>query len=321
MKKPGLLLSLLPVALLVGIIVLSSSLFDGDLTSGPAQTALVVAAAVGSLIAIFYLKVPWEKLEEAMVTNLKNTGGAIFILLMIGALTASWVQSGVVPSLVYYGLELVHPSIFLIVIFIFTAVISLMIGSSWTTIGTIGVAMISAGSILGLHTGWLAGAIISGAYFGDKISPLSDTTNLAASISGVKLYDHVKYMLITNIPAVLICGIVFAVVGARAVSGGTLNVESQMKDIASTYNVSPWLLLIPAFTIFLMIKKISPILTLLLSAVFASLMACLVQPQIISQISPYDSYSWQTFFYAPIKLMSSHVDLAECWRLPVLSRP
>ena len=198
MKKPGLLLSLLPVALLVGIIVLSSSLFDGDLTSGPAQTALVVAAAVGSLIAIFYLKVPWEKLEEAMVTNLKNTGGAIFILLMIGALTASWVQSGVVPSLVYYGLELVHPSIFLIVIFIFTAVISLMIGSSWTTIGTIGVAMISAGSILGLHTGWLAGAIISGAYFGDKISPLSDTTNLAASISGVKLYDHVKYMLITK---------------------------------------------------------------------------------------------------------------------------
>lgn len=310
MKKPGLLLSLLPVALLVGIIVLSSSLFDGDLTSGPAQTALVVAAAVGSLIAIFYLKVPWEKLEEAMVNNLKNTGGAIFILLMIGALTASWVQSGVVPSLVYYGLELVHPSIFLIVIFIFTAVISLMIGSSWTTIGTIGVAMISAGSILGLHTGWLAGAIISGAYFGDKISPLSDTTNLAASISGVKLYDHVKYMLITNIPAVLICGIVFAVVGARAVSGGTLNVESQMKDIASTYNVSPWLLLIPAFTIFLMIKKISPILTLLLSAVFASLMACLVQPQIISQISPYDSYSWQTFFYAPIKLMSSHVDIA-----------
>ena len=166
MKKPGLALSLLPVAILVGIIIIGSQLFGGDLTSGPAQIALVFAAAVGSLIAIYSLKVPWEKIEEAMITNLKNAGGAIFILLMIGALTASWVQSGVVPSLVYYGLQLVHPSVFLIVIFVFTALISLLIGSSWTTIGTIGVAMMSAGSILGLHPGWLAGAIISGSYFG-----------------------------------------------------------------------------------------------------------------------------------------------------------
>ena len=310
MKKPGLLLSLLPVAILVGIIILSSSLFDGDLTSGPAQIALVFAAAVGSLIVMFYLKVPWEKIEEAMVTNLKNAGSAIFILLMIGALTASWVQSGVVPSLVYYGLKVVHPSIFLIVIFVFTALISLLIGSSWTTIGTIGVAMMSAGSILGLHPGWLAGAIISGSYFGDKISPLSDTTNLAASISGVKLYDHVKYMLITNVPAVIITGIIFAIVGASAASNANLDVHGQMEDIASTYNVSPWLLLIPAFTIFLMVKKISPILTLLLSALFASLVACIVQPQIISQISPYGEFSWQTFVYAPLKLMSSHVDIS-----------
>ena len=310
MKKPGLALSLLPVALLVGIIIISANLFGGDLTSGPAQTALVFAAAIGSLIAMFALKVPWEKIEEAMVTNLKNAGSAIFILLMIGALTASWVQSGVVPSLVYYGLQLVHPSVFLIVIFVFTALISLLIGSSWTTIGTIGVAMMSAGSILGLHPGWLAGAIISGSYFGDKISPLSDTTNLAASISGVKLYDHVKYMLVTNIPAVIVTGVIFAIVGASAAKGVALDVHSQMADISSTYNVSPWLLLIPAFTIFLMVKKLSPILTLLLSALFASIIACIAQPQIISQISPYEPYSWQTFLHAPIKLMSSHVDIS-----------
>ena len=310
MKKPGLALSLLPVAILVGIIIIGSQLFGGDLTSGPAQIALVFAAAVGSLIAMYALKVPWEKIEEAMVTNLKNAGGAIFILLMIGALTASWVQSGVVPSLVYYGLKLVHPSVFLIVIFVFTALISLLIGSSWTTIGTIGVAMMSAGSILGLHPGWLAGAIISGSYFGGKISPLSDTTNLAASISGVKLYDHVKYMLITNVPAVIVTGIIFAIIGASAAKETTLDVHSQMADIASTYNVSPWLLLIPVFTIFLMVKKISPILTLLLSAIFASVIACFVQPQIISQISPFENMSWETFLYAPIKLMSSHVDIA-----------
>ncbi len=310
MKKPGLALALLPVAILVGIIILCSSLFDGDLTSGPAQTALVFAAVIGSLIAIFYLKVPWENIENAMTKNLKSAGGAIFILLMIGALTASWVQSGVVPSLVYYGLKLVHPSVFLIVIFVFTTLVSLMIGSSWTTIGTIGVAMMSAGSILGLHPGWLAGVIISGAYFGDKISPLSDTTNLAASIAGVKLYDHVKYMLITNIPAVLICGVVFAIVGAGAASAANLDIEGQMADLTSTYNISPWLLLVPVFTIFLMIKKLSPILTLLLSAVFASVLACIVQPQIISQISPFEVNTWQTFIYAPIELMSSHVDIA-----------
>ncbi|MBR2136215.1 MAG: sodium:proton antiporter [Bacteroidales bacterium] len=310
MKKPGLLISLLPVAILVGTIVLSSSLFDGDLTSGPAQTALVFAAAVGSLIAMFCLKVPWDKIEKAMTTNLKNAGGAIFILLMIGALTASWVQSGVVPSLVYYGLKIIHPSVFLIVIFVFTALVSLLIGSSWTTIGTIGVAMMSAGSILGLHPGWLAGAIISGSYFGDKISPLSDTTNLAASISGVKLYDHVKYMLITNVPSVIIAGVIFAIVGTSAASEASLDVEQQIADISSTYNVSPWLLLIPAFTIFLMVKKLSPVLTLLLSAVFASLLACILQPQIVDQISPFGQMTWQTFFYAPIKLMSSHIDIA-----------
>ena len=310
MKKPSLILSLLPVLLLIAVIILGSFLFNGDMTEGPAQVALILAATVGSLIAIYALKVPWEKIEHSMVHSLKNTGGAIFILLMIGALTASWVQSGVVPTLIYYGLKLIRPSMFLITIFIFTALISLMIGSSWTTIGTIGVAMLSAGSILGLHPGWLAGAIISGAYFGDKVSPLSDTTNLAATISGVKLYDHVKYMLITNVPAVIVTGIVFAFIGSYAATDNPLNVEEQISQISSTYNVSGWLLLIPAVTIFLMIKKVSPVLTLFISAVVASIAAVIFQPQIIAQISPYGDFTWRTFFYAPIRLMSNHIDIA-----------
>ena len=140
MKKPSLFLSFIPVIVLVAIIIISIFVYKGEITTGPAQIALIAATVTGALIAIMKLKIPLENLEQGMLENLSNAGVAIFILLMIGALTASWTQSGVVPSLVYYGLELINPSVFLIVIFIFTAVISLMIGSSWTTVGTIGVA-------------------------------------------------------------------------------------------------------------------------------------------------------------------------------------
>ncbi len=308
-KKPSLLVSLIPIVILVSLIFLLSRLFSGDVTSGPAQVALIVAGVLGALIAITKYKVPWENLEEAMLGNLKDTGGALFILLMIGALTATWVQSGVVPSLIYFGLKLINPSAFLIVAFIFTAAISLMLGSSWTTIGTIGIALLSAGQILGLHAGWVAGAIISGAYFGDKLSPLSDTNNLAATIAGVKLYDNVKYLLITNIPTVIITGIVFWIVGMNVNASAPVDVQGQIAAIKSTYNVSIWLLLIPAFTIFLMVKKISPFLTLFLSAIFAGIVACVAQPQIIGQISPFAAGDWRTYLYAPVKIMAAHVDI------------
>ena len=157
MKKPGLLLSLLPVVILIAIIAIGVKLFEADITSGPSQVALLFASLVGALIAMFHLKVPWEKLEAGMIDNLAKTGSAIFILLMIGALTASWTLSGIVPTLIYYGLQIINPSIFLLVIFLFTALISITIGSSWTTVGTIGVAMLSTGEILGFHSGWLAG--------------------------------------------------------------------------------------------------------------------------------------------------------------------
>ena len=226
-KEPTLFLALLPVVILIAMMAVGVYLFKDDLTSGPSQMALVTAAIIGALIAIFHLKIPWEKIEEGILKNLTNTGGAIFILLMIGALTASWIQSGVVPTLIYYGLKIINPSIFLLIVFLFTGVISLMAGSSWTTIGTIGVAMISTGEILGFHTGWLAGAIISGAYLGDKLSPLSDTTNLAASISGVDLYKHIKYMAITNIPAFLLVGVIFSVAGFFIPTNTVLDVEQQ----------------------------------------------------------------------------------------------
>lgn len=308
-KKPTLLMAMLPVIILILAMAIGVYLFGDELTSGPSQMALVTAAIIGALVAMFKLKIPWEKIEEGILKNLTNTGGAIFILLMIGALTASWIQSGVVPTLIYYGLKIIHPSVFLLIVFIFTGVISLMAGSSWTTIGTIGVAMISTGEILGFHSGWLAGAIISGAYLGDKLSPLSDTTNLAASISGVDLYKHIKYMAITNLPTFILVGVIFAVAGFFIPTNAVLDVEQQCAEIASTYNISLWLLLIPCFTIFLIFKKLSPFITLFLSAIAATVVAMFAQPDIINQISPYAEGELMRYIYVPLKMLSSHVDI------------
>lgn len=310
MKRPSLFLSLFPIIILVLILVAGVRLFGDGLTSGPSQIALIAAGVVGAVIGILYYKTPWEKIEESILDNLSKTGSAIFILLMIGALTAAWIQSGVVPSLIYYGLILIHPSIFLLIVFLFTAIISLMAGSSWTTIGTVGVAMLSAGQILGFHSGWLAGAIISGAYFGDKVSPLSDTTNLSASISGVNLYKHVKYMLITNIPLLILTAIFFTVAGFLIPSASNLDIEKDLAQIASAYNISPWLLLIPAFTIFLIFKKVSPFITLFLSALLGAVVAIFAQPQIIAQFTPYATNSIETYIYAPLKILSSPISIS-----------
>ncbi len=309
MKRPTLFLALLPVVILVMIIAVGVYLFGDGLTSGPSQVALITASVVGALVAILYLKVPWEKIEEGMLDNLSKTGSAIFILLMIGALTSSWILSGVVPTMIYYGLKVINPSIFLFVIFIFTALISTMAGSSWTTIGTIGVAMLSAGEILGFHQGWLAGAIISGAYLGDKVSPLSDTTNLSASISEVNLYTHIKFLMITNIPLVIICAVIFAVAGFFVPVNAQLDVAQQCAEIASTFNVSLWLLLIPGFTIFLIFKKVSPYITLFLSAIAGTVVAMFAQPDIISQITSYTEGDIMRYIYAPLKMLSSEVTI------------
>lgn len=309
MKKPSILLSCVPIVVLVVLIVIGSVLFGDDLTSGPSQIALLGAGLVGAVIAMFRQKISWEKLEEGIADNFSKSAGVFFILLSIGALTSSWMLSGVVPTLIYYGLKLINPAIFLLVIFIFTALISLVLGSSWTTIGTIGIAMLSAGEIMGFSTGWLAGAIISGAYFGDKISPLSDTTNLAASIAGVDLYKHVKYMLITNLPTVAICAVIFAVAGFIIPSSAQLDVAAECAMIENTFNVSLWLLLIPAATILMIYKKVPAFLTLFISAIISSIIAVFVQPQIISQITPYAVNSIETFIYAPLKILSMPIEI------------
>ncbi len=309
MKKPGIFISAIPVIILIIIIFTGVKLFDVDVTEGPIQVALLFTAVFTSIVAMSYLKVPWEELENGIINHLSKTGSSIFILLMIGAVTGSWMLSGVVPSMIYYGLKIINPQIFLLVSFLITSMVSLMIGSSWTTIGTIGLAMLSAGKILGYPAPWLAGAIISGAYFGDKISPLSDTTNLAASVAGVNLYVHVKYMLITSIPAFILSAIFFTISGFLIPVDRSIDVQSQLSNLSELFYISPLLLLVPIFTIVLIIKKVSPFITLFLSALLGAIVACIAQPDICMQISPEGISKFMGYVYASIKMLSGSVTL------------
>jgi NhaC family Na+:H+ antiporter len=180
--------------------------------SGGSQVALIFAAGVTVAISMIFYKVPWGKLEESIVDNIKSVATAVVILLLIGAVAGSWMVSGVVPTMIYYGMKVIFPEIFLFACCVISALIAVMTGSSWTTIATIGVALVGIGTAHGYEPGWIAGAIISGAYFGDKISPLSDTTVLASSSAGTPLFTHIKFMLVTTVPSFVITLIVFLVV-------------------------------------------------------------------------------------------------------------
>ena len=309
MKKPGLALSLLPIIVLVTLISVGVRLFGEEISSGTSQISLLLTSVITAIISIVVLKIPWSKIEEGMMNHLSKTGSAIFILLMIGALTGSWMISGVVPAMIYYGLKLIHPSVFLVITFILTSVVSLMAGSSWTTVGTIGVAMLSAGQILGIPAPWLAGAIISGSYFGDKLSPLSDTTNLAAAVAGVDLYTHIKYMMITVTPAFLISLVIYLIAGLLMPVSSSTDVAANLGSISSVFNISPALLLVPVFTIILILKKVSPFITLFLSAVAGAIVACLFQPDICVQITGNEFKGGITYLVASLKMLYGNVSV------------
>ena len=309
MKKPGLLLSLVPVLTLIALLMVGVFIFGDELTSGPSQIAIFGAAVVTCLIGLYGLKVPWSVFEQKVGENLGNTSSAIIILLSIGALTATWMLSGIVPTMIYYGLKLIHPKIFIVLAFLLCALVSLLAGSSWTTVGTIGVALFGAGTFIGIPSGWLAGAIISGAYLGDKVSPLSDTTNLSASIAGVNLYTHVRYTLLTTLPALVICLAVYGIVGFVVPVSSEVEIGRQMAVLQETFHISGWYLLVPVLTIFLIFKKVPPMVTLFLSALAGGILAYFAQPQIIDQIVGGDVSGWRRFFGSLMQMMSTDVDI------------
>lgn len=284
-KLPHPLIALLPVLALVGLVWLAISIFGSDALSGGSQMALLFATAICLIIGKITVNVHWNTFEKSLHKNIKNISTALLILLIIGALSGTWMISGVVPMFISYGLKIIRPEIFLVSATVICALVSVVTGSSWTTVATIGIALMGIGRAQGFNDGWIAGAIISGAYFGDKISPLSDTTILASSISGTPLFTHIKYMLVTTIPSLIISLIVFGIAGFFNSNIVTADVALYEQALQSRFDITPWLLIVPIVTIFLIAKRYPPLVTLFLSMLLAAVFAIIFQRDILYLIA------------------------------------
>ena len=284
-EKPSAIVSLMPFIVLVAALSMVIYVFGADALSGASQVALIFSAGVTVVLAMILYKIPWKIFEEAILDNITSVGTSIVILLLIGAVAGSWMVSGVVPTLIHYGMKVIFPEIFLFASCVISALIAVMTGSSWTTIATVGVALVGIGTAQGYEPGWIAGAIISGAYFGDKVSPLSDTTVLASSSAGTPLFTHIRFMMVTTVPSFIITLIIFLVVSLMHGECSAMRAADFSNDLKHTFNISPWLLLVPVLTAVLIVRKVSAIATLFIAAVIAGVFALIFQPHIIGAVA------------------------------------
>ena len=284
-KTPSAVISLIPFAVLIAALVLVIKVFGTDALSGASQVALLFASGVVVAISMILYKTSWKVFEESILNNIHAVGTSIIILLFIGAVSGSWMVSGVVPTMIYYGMKVIFPEIFLFATCIICALISVMTGSSWTTIATVGVALVGIGTAQGYEPGWIAGAIISGAYFGDKVSPLSDTTVLASSSADTPLFTHIRYMMVTTVPSFVISLVIFLIVSLMHGGESAAYAADYSHELKETFNITPWLLLVPVITAVLIVKKVSAIVTLFIASLIAGITAIIFQPHIIHAIA------------------------------------
>lgn len=298
-RLPSWQVSLIPFVVLTLSLVVIIKIFGPDALSGGSQVCLLLASAVTAAISMFAYKNSWEILEFCILDNIRSVGTAILILLLIGAIAGTWMVSGIVPAMICYGMQVIYPAIFLAAACAICALVSLMTGSSWTTIATIGVALIGIGVALGFEPGWTAGAIVSGAYFGDKVSPLSDTTVLASSSSGTPLFTHIRYMMITTIPSLTIAMVIFLVASLMHKQVGASQTAEFAGALKSVFNITPWLLIVPALTGVLIVKKVPAVLTLFCAAVMAAVTGLVAQPQAVWAVAnpglPFTDFSGLSF--------------------------
>ena len=282
--------ALIPLVVLIALQVVVIREFGSDALDGASQTALLFAAAVAVAMGMIFYKIPWSSIDSAIGQNIKTIGPAILILFFIGAVSGSWMMSGVVPTMIYYGMQIVSPSVFLFVACLISALVSLVTGSSWTTVATIGIALMGIGTAHGYSVGWTAGAIISGAYFGDKISPLSDTTVLASSVGEVPLFKHIRYMLITTVPSFTIALTIFLVASLCHTTDSGLQTELFADGLQRVFVISPWLLIVPVVTGVLIALRMPAAIVLFLSALTAGVTMLIAQPDIVAQIGEGNSF-------------------------------
>ena len=288
-KKPTLFQALIPIMVLVFLLIINVRfIFGDDSLSGANQMSLLIAAGIAGIIGVKN-GFNWKEILNGITGSIKSALPALIILLLIGSLAGTWLISGIVPAMIYYGLDILHPSIFLVATCIICSIVSIATGSSWSTVATVGIALLGVGKALGFSDGMIAGAIISGAYFGDKMSPLSDTTNLAPAMAGTDLITHIKYMTITTIPSILITLLIFLLIGLFAgESLGNNDITALKNAISSKFSITPWLFLVPISVILLIVKKMPAIPALLIGSLMGGFFAIIFQPNLIISLADSD---------------------------------
>ena len=283
-------------------------IYDADPLAGSSQFILILSGAFAAMIGLRY-NTSYKEVIESISNSIKSVTPALIILLWVGALAGTWMISGIIPSMVYYGLKILDPNIFLPACIVICSIISVATGSSWTTSATVGIALVGIGKALGIPAGMVGGAVIAGAYFGDKLSPLSDTTNLAAAVSKVDLFKHIKYLTYTTIPSISITLIVFVILGIYQTSNGVTDNSILIETIENTFNISLVLFIVPIIVLIMIVKKIPPINALTIGTLLGALFAVLFQPQIINQLSDSSNSSIIDSYKVLIDTITSDVSI------------
>ncbi len=287
--------ALLPVIILVALLAYNVYVYGDDALSGSNQFILLVGGAVAAIVG-FMNKVSYAQMLEEVSNNFKSTTGAVLILLLVGSLAGTWLVSGIIPTLIYGGLKILSPAIFLPATVVICSIISIATGSSWTTSATVGIALIGIGDTLGFSLGLVAGAVISGAYFGDKMSPLSDTTNLAPAMAGAELFSHIRYMTFTTVPSITITLIIFTIIGLTRDTLGETDTTEILTAIDASFNISWWLMLVPLAVILLIVKKTKPIIALLAGSLLGGIFAIIFQPDVVAKVAGADALTFESAY-------------------------
>lgn len=295
-KLPPVVWAFVPLLILIVLLVCVISAFGSDALSGASQIVLLVTAACCILIGFVLKTMHWDDFERAVNENVSSVSQAILILLLIGAVGGSWMVSGIVPTMIYYGMQIINPHCFLVSSCLICAVVSVMTGSSWTTIATIGIALLGIGKAQGFGEGWIAGAIVSGAYFGDKISPMSETTVLASSTTGTPLFTHIRYMLYTTIPAFVIGLVIFTVAGLLYTPETVQNIAAFSEGLGRVFVISPWLMAVPLVTAVMIARRLPAVVILFCATLLACVAATLVQTNLVDSIAGGDTGLWMNRF-------------------------
>ncbi len=306
-KRPTLFEALIPIIFLILLLSINVFIYKDDSLGGSNQMVLLLAASIASIIS-FRCGCSWSVLIKGITKSIKSAIPAIIILLLIGSLAGTWLLSGIIPAMIYYGLHILNPFIFLFAACIVCAVVSTATGSSWSTVATVGIALLGIGKVLGLPEGLIAGAIISGAYFGDKMSPLSDTTNLASAMAGADLFTHIRYMALTTGPSIIITLVIFLILGFSADATTQVHSTGQLQDILqNSFNINGWLFIVPLAVLFMIIRKVPAIPSLLAGTLLGGFFAIIFQPQVIDQVSGISNNFSKSSYIAVMEAMSRKI--------------